>query len=462
MAQLQLACFPTRNAEGAALAEMLVPLAQERGFAVKVWKNATALEYMAACSESHAVILDATPDRKGEHNYDFALPLVQDHVLVVSRRYLPMNFPAAREWITDPQTGLECAGTPMYPLAHSNDSIRRWVELQLDDLLRDMEARGVSLQKLRARMSAGADLVQETRRRSGEVFISYRNTTDPATGKPVAEAVEAVAARIRVGAYHGSTGRTVRYFPPKVLSSELMTGMRRWQLASWIDWFIGPARELWIYDTEDYYNSWWTLAELTSWIYCGSPSSRRVPPKLRIYDPAGDVVRDAPPGFLPAMTARQARRLARWYVHSDTRGMAPESFIPWYLLGQVPGLRSLPYLKDPVYTREFWANPVFDCPRCRVIGKNRNRFDLDAFLHSRSPNFFPVAAGDMPWLLAEGRLTCPRCTTMYRIQQAAPQILWMRTIAGHKTGAYWLALFRMEPREPGETSLVEMPSYEIG
>jgi hypothetical protein len=71
-----------------------------------------------------------------------------------------------------------------------------------------------------------------------------------------------------------------------------------------IDRFITPADEFWIYETDDYYNSWWTLGELLTLSYA-SYSGRRIP-KIRIIKQDNNSILgirlvDAPSDFLPVL-----------------------------------------------------------------------------------------------------------------------------------------------------------------
>jgi hypothetical protein len=106
-------------------------------------------------------------------------------------------------------------------------------------------------------MSTAADKQDTRRNQSGQIFISYRNTDN------VPLEIDKLAKRIMQGEFH-DIAPSVRYFPPGVLSEEFMPEQRRWQILSWIDRFIGPATEIWIYETKEYYNSWWTIGELAT------------------------------------------------------------------------------------------------------------------------------------------------------------------------------------------------------
>jgi len=130
-------------------------------------------------------------------------------------------------------------------------------------------------------MKPSLDLVDTRRHESGKIFISFRRSDDPG--------VRRLKDRIESGQFPGVATQPVRYFPPGVLSTELMPEQRRWSILSMIDRFLGPADEVWVYESEAYYNSWWTLGELATLSYRKRQGYRgKQPPKLRIFNPQTD------------------------------------------------------------------------------------------------------------------------------------------------------------------------------
>ncbi|ELR98910.1 hypothetical protein [Gloeocapsa sp. PCC 73106] len=108
-----LAFFPTRSSEGIDLQEQFVPLAEKLGFEVQT-PSATQSNYCSACLNSDVVVFDASIEEEGQHNYANATTqqIAMDHILVISRTYLPINF-----------FGLRDGGAPLYPGFQSNDYI---------------------------------------------------------------------------------------------------------------------------------------------------------------------------------------------------------------------------------------------------------------------------------------------------------------------------------------------------
>jgi uncharacterized protein YbaR (Trm112 family) len=385
-----------------------------------------------------------------------AIPTPLDHVLVVSRNYLPLNFYGARDAIFDRESGADIYGTAFYPGSISNDQILRWLYLQLLDLLpslpRPDEEKGLLGTNFVA-MPNSVDNVDLRRRQSGEIFISYRSYDH--------KGVEALKRKIE-GDRRSGLFRRVRYFPPGLLSDEILTEQRRWQLLSMIDRFIGPASEIWIYETENYYDSWWTLGELATLAYRREEGYRKKsPPKLRIYDPKTETVRDAPPDYLPVMTTAQCRRMARWFSNSDTAQTGPESLPVMRLLQFIPLVRRFKYIQDHVWSDEFWRHPILDCKVCRQIGKDRNRFDVEAFLWTQYKGISRFTPEEMNVFLERGEVICLACKTAYPFVESLPHYLWMRVIHGHRTGEYLKVLFDIEADDPDEFSLLPLPTWRL-
>lgn len=93
---LKIAVFPTRNQAGHKIEEGCRMLAAElfgRSAKVGVHLGASPFKFMKTSFLSDVMILDSTVGPVGENNY-YLSPGMQrllDHVLVVSRSYLPMN-----------------------------------------------------------------------------------------------------------------------------------------------------------------------------------------------------------------------------------------------------------------------------------------------------------------------------------------------------------------------------------
>ena len=456
--QLTLSFFPTRSTEGLALQRLFVPCAERLGFCVKTITNRSPLKYSEACANDDVVVLDASIERTGEHNYDIVTTYPLDHLLVVSRTYLPFNFYGLRDEIWDFDKNTFIYGTAFYSQTKSNQEIVRWLDLQLRDLLailpRPASERGGPLAMARA-MQPSLDKQDERRSKSGQIFISYRSKDD--------KKVEQVKRRLEAGNFPNMPRTKVRYFPPGMLSDEVMTEQRRWQILSMLDRFIGPASEVWIYETEDYYDSWWTIGELAILAYRKDLGYRgKQPPQLKILNPKTHEVYDASADFLPIMTEEQKKRRARWFSTADTaQGLELSAGIASG--AQNPLLRWLPYYKDHVWKEEFWKYPMLDCGCCRQIGHRRNRFDVDNFLWSRDPAINRFTPDQLQAAIFRKSISCPNCGAIYRLEEAPPHYIYIGNmgIPTQRLFNAWKEIFGFQPSDPNETNLLKLPVYRL-
>lgn len=455
---LKLSIFPTRNAEGRELEDMVVKLAESMGLQVKVHSNPSPGDYMFAAQNDDLVVLDATRASSGEHNYGIAVPLPLDYVLVVSRNYLPLNFYGLHDGVVDAKTNSLIYGAPFYPGTQTNESIRRWLAAQLHEFLsapRGTERGRGFLATIFREMPRSLDEVDRGRRETGEIFMSYRSHDS--------KRVEALKERIEGGKFIKGDSPVVRYFPPALFSDELATEQRRWQILSMIDRFMSPASEVWVYETERYYDSWWTLGELATLIHRRELNYRGKPaPILRIYDPATDTVRDPPADYLPKMTKQQHQRMARWFANCDTASLAPESVAAIKLMGQLPLIGQVKYFQDHVWSEEFWRHPILDCNSCRRIGSRQNRFDMEAFLWTRDRGITRLRPEEMKDCVRAGMVVCPKCNSAYPLRGDSPQYLWTPVVNGHRTAEYWAQLFGLETQEGSDGFLVMLPTHRLG
>lgn len=462
-ANLNLSIFPTRSRQGTELHEAIRKLAQGSGYVLNnIPSDPTPVEYANACQNADVVILDATIESKGQHNYHIAYPTPLDHVLVVSRTPLPLNFYGVRDVAVERQSDGEMSretlirGTPFYPDHLSNIDILRWLTLQLKGLhekgKRPSNQYGVIGSTFRG-MKPSLDLVDARRHESGKIFISFRSSDDLG--------VRRLKDRIESGKFPGVAKQPVRYFPPGVLSTELMPEQRRWSILSMIDRFIGPANEVWVYESEAYYNSWWTLGELATLAYRKSQSYRgKQPPKLRIFNPQTDRLSDAPPNYLPTMNDSQNKRMARWYANSDAATMGPEARLPMFTCQQIPIVNWLPYVNDHVWSEEFWLYPILDCATCRTIGQQGNKFDIEAFLWTQGRGFHRLSPQEIRQGLTTGQVVCPTCNTSYRLSAGIEQrFFWIPQRAASKFGTQLMQLYGIDPRNHDDPFLIPQPSY---
>jgi len=431
--QSKISFFTVGNPEGRRLKEMfLETISREFDLNVQFVEGGTQLEVHKSCISDDLVIFDASIE--DGHNYAAATaqPMTMDHVLVVSRTYLPLNF-----------YGLRGSGAPEFPhrTTQSNEEIIEWLHAQLSDLIncppRPDSRKGVfgSFRSIRESLNK-QDAKRKTR---GQIFLSYRSRYLPG--------IEKLRSQIEKGDFHGGQRRTVFFLTPGelVYEDEILTEQRHWQLASMIDWKIGSAEELWVYETEDYFDSWWTLAELATVAYrrsCGTST-----PKIRLYDPNHEILRDSSSDFLPVMSSVQKRRMARWYANTDPGTMGPEALTPMRFYSQLPLIGRLSYFNDHVWSEEFWSTLLMPCEHHKEPTPRPRTLNLDNFLWLSDPGLVRIPPSEFDSASHCWEITCPICGTPYNITlDPYPRYLWMPVRVGRPTG-------------PDGTSLIELPIY---
>lgn len=427
-----LSIFNTKSHNGLELKDKLYEIAQNEKFAVKIYKDPTMAQFTGACLKDDLVVFDGTREEDGNNIYNAATewPKALNHVLVVSRNYLPINFFGLRREIPNgPGSREKLKGAPTYPNSLTNDEIIRWFKAQLKDLKdkgklpRPDKEKGVFGSF--SAMSNSINEVQNSRKEQGQVFISYRSR--------YVEDVESLAEDIKMGKYHNGERKTVRFIHPGewAYEEELMTAQRRWQLLSMIGTeFICACDEMWIYNSPGYLDSWWTRGELATLAY--HRDSNTMYTKLRLYNAKTRIVQDAPKSYIPKMDKKQIRRMERWMANSDPSTMGPEAKETMRLLAMMPLIGKWGYLNDPVWSKEFWEDLLMP-NNSSSDSKIENGFDIDSFLWLREPPMLAVSLEQIQDSLRQnGHLILPSNKTVYKIAKRASRYLWMRAQASVK------------------------------
>lgn len=258
----------------------------------------TVNDCILSCYNDDLVIFDASIEGENheKNNYRLANALQSplEHVFVVSRTYLPLN-------IYPYKTG----GFPTYKQKTiSNKIILRWLEDELSSIdfhtLRDRNTKGIkNIVNYQKASMAKHDAIQ-----SGEtsVFISFRTKyAQKDENKGYKYAVTELAERIAAGCY--GKPRTVKYLDngSLVFNTELLTQWNAWRLLCIIESeYISYCDEMWIYASDDYLSSWWTMGEqiLFSYLQHLNIDKRPLPcapKKLMVYYPKEDKVKEIKP-----------------------------------------------------------------------------------------------------------------------------------------------------------------------
>ena len=211
---------------------------------------------------------------------------------------------------------------------------------------------------------------------------------------------------------------------------------------------LAAADEIWVYETPSYYNSWWTLAELLTAAYLRGS-------QVRLYNPATDQVCDAPEDYLPRLSKAQRKRAARWFANCTPDEMGPESAMALRMLGVVPLVNRIGFIRDHVWSEEFWDYPVLDCPACRDIGRNQNRFSVDDLLWMRGTHYSRLTPEELGDCLRAGEICCAGCRTVFAVRESrGPQYLWIPT-----GNARTLCELVARTWRPLDDWLVALPTY---
>jgi len=356
-----LTIFPSGDAAGTQLAREIAARGERLGYQPVIESGYAGLASLRACLCDTAAVYDLSDITEGSRRvpskaYRALTPLHMglQHVLVVSRGYLPLNVVPVRRGGAPaypyPATSLP-DGRTVEPVAdQGSGEIRRrwtgerdqsllaWVEEQLADV-----ADGAGVPQARctpdqwAEMTAamqasdspdvGAmvriekDLMDashdwnEGRQPKGQVFISHR-------GRYWAE-VETLAGEVRAGRVPGVAALPVRVVRPGELAAEreMLSEGRRWMVLGLLDDMLRASAELWVYETGDYLGSWWTLAELVAASYIDD--GEHAPPAIKAVTPSSRVG-PAQPRYRIALAEEDRRQIARYMTNSRPDAVSPE------------------------------------------------------------------------------------------------------------------------------------------
>lgn len=430
---INVSIFPTRNQAGLDLAggcqqlfEKLLPGKTQ----VTVAMDAGPVAFLKACAFADLVILDATVAPPGEHNYDLLRGIERnlDHVLVVSRSYLPMNV-----------RGMRSGGAPIYPGQFTNGQIETWLKEQINSKTDRLTLPRPWSEKLT--LGIGAFRNANRKDRQGrqarhQIFLSYR-------GNAYASAL-ALKTRIEAKAFHDTAKQVLLYAPEQLaLADEILSPLQRWNVLSIISDVIFDCAEFWIVETDDYLQSWWTRGELATYAYTGGKA------EMIVYNVEHATKQPAGPEYRITLTDEQHRRMARYFANSHPDMMGPESM---QIMRQMNALGLARFYKlagDEVFTPEFWNYPLLQCPACTVRHQRNARFDVDQFLKNQYPTLYPIAP-DLLEQAAQSQqpLRCPGegCSATYRILPTPPRYLWYPLPTGPtKHSLEEFLTYRLEP-----------------
>ncbi len=455
-------------------------------------------DMMVAGLRDDIVIFDASVEDDIGANYRAAqmYPSCMEHFLVVSRTRLPLNFQPFHDGGT-PDTFGE---TINRPLTLNNHQLIDWIRKKLESLepqLPRPQHERLEVQKdslvanfkninqiSEALISNSIKRRDESRKKTGRAFVSYlsvysrhHRNSKKINGFDVEDLISFIQKQC-----HHNPDYPVLYYPPGTLSSEFMTEHRRWQVLSIIDWRIRATDEFWIFETDDYYDSWWTLAELASLSYIKhsyeSEASKYRLPDIFICNPTkseGLVPRKVKVDFIQNLSPELAREFGRRLSNSDPLTMGYETVVSTQLMRKLPipvqwlmhkGIKLFMGVmastspvyqemkeaakKDPsmdsfnryremlnsdVFADSFWTDRIVTCPHCRDENQQKQNYDFQKFLLHQQTGQFRVSPEEMQSILNSGLWTCEVCGMQFSvIQEDYPQFIWWPVRVGKATG----------------------------
>lgn len=320
-------------------------------------KLAKLLDYQycsfRACLYSDIVIFDGSIENNSFEQYQFAYDLMKhlDYVLIISRTDLPYNFEGRRKggapsWIkigenlskwedvTDPE--------------QLNTYILEWLKNTLNQLELVGNNKLTKQSSISNIMEELNQLIKQSDKRmepieKSSLFISYLSKDF--------DILKAYFTHIEERT--GLAKEGYRYFAPGKVAKEFMTEQRRWEIVSITDREIQKCGSVLIFETEGYYNSWWTMGELVSisyryqnnWEKCPTIYIAKVYPNgNRDMELTWEVLNTPQQkrDFFPVLSERQKRSVARRFANSDPNEASYELDEKVIHQSQLPSVAKIP------------------------------------------------------------------------------------------------------------------------
>ena len=308
--------FPALGTGGRQRANTIRSIAAEFGYLYREETNYTVRAGLQAqfCDDVVIYDLSGNDDSNGPYRALVSFYSQCDHVLIISRDYLPANLLPSRSGgappypypLRDLPNGQRVQfptktvrGEPAEKWVEDEDhSMMTWLRRQLADLAAapagERLTRAGSDSPLWTALPATQRFAASLKVPSFHVnpstaFLSYRSADY--------EAASRLARRTLATGIAGDDVQEVRIVGPAefALDGELMSAARRWMVFEYLGMLIQYASQLWIFRTQDYLKSWWTLGELVySVISKDRAQHGRIPraPYVRILDPISGQLMD--------------------------------------------------------------------------------------------------------------------------------------------------------------------------
>jgi len=225
-----------------------------------------------------AVIIDCTVPKVPEEGS--AYPILTAHINVLN------HIVAYSRDVDD--SGFEILPLNIVPQrrrTEKDNNLVEWIERQIDEIVsnegvynrlyfEDINDLLQNRKGMEDMMMKSLAMVPANKHDRTPIMISYRNK--------YAEDVEALKKKIE------DEGKfEVKVLPPGSLCGEYEahTPMRRWMLVGLLEDHIRTVKEVWVYLTEDYTESWWTIAEIVMTANLNLERGDNNKIRIKVYDP---------------------------------------------------------------------------------------------------------------------------------------------------------------------------------
>lgn len=442
---------------------------------IRCFKDATQTCFMLDIHRDFAVLVDCTipDDLKTLSVYPILTAHINvlNHIIAYSRKtddkgfeILPLNI------------------VPQRKRTEKDKNLTQWIEMQLDDLLihkddydrLDVESLGDLLSNkssMETMITKSLSMSQKKVHDKKSVMISYRNK--------YASEVEKLKKNAE------STGKyDIKALPPGSLCGEYEahTPMRRWMLVGLLEDHLRTVDEVWVYLTDDYTDSWWTLAEIVMTANLNKDRSGANIIQIRVFDSKTNQFlneKDYPSFIYPIITEEQHKRLARYLSNTRPDTMGPEMIQQVRQMKQLATiLRNSPdsvkenilsnlknslqlsipsdlpddekrsmfedlvnlysdpdelekYASDEVFQDVFWKNISYQT-EIQTPALENGRIDVDVFMHTPMKEITKLDDLKLNKAYAKkGRITLGDNT--YIIEPGTTRFLWLATRMGQPT-----------------------------
>ncbi len=467
------------------------------------FKNAemiTQYEFLVGVHGDTISIVDASIESVADRQMPNVYPILTaqinifKHILVVSRTPLPLNIcPKIRGGFPN----------PLMSDAMSNDDIVQWLKTNINNIVKSQESAPTmririesqqALLELKPQMEM---MLEENLRDVGsnykkKVLISYRSRYYENVLKYISDFKKETVEDIEFHVVQSKNERILSEYinnnDALVLHERLCgedeapTPMQRWRMVGQLEDIIREMDEVWLYNTDDYGDSWWTQAEAIMTIYDNHGRSEKDMIKFRT------LLNNSMPSFISRIniSSEQRAKIVRYLSNTRLDTMGPEvmssihqleniaqkleesNFLIRFLIKRnikkmlrlsIPSnlskteqedmLTSMiqlymspteirKYISDDVFKDEFWYKISYYFPT------SEEDFDLEQWISGPMNDLTPLTEADLDEGVNKGKIEIltKNGVIIKKISDGNPYYLWLATRMGKVNGDNGLEKFR--------------------